>query len=266
MIIPALPSYRPLGPWQSEERRRPGSSSSSNAVAGLACWRRCSGWARPRPRFTFDASCWPRRATPLGEGTAAAGFAWPSWSSAGAAFTPGCPDAHTQRRRRARSCWPGLLLKTGAYGLFPVPAAALPRGLMVAGALRHGAGGLRRRLWRDPGCGQFDAKAADRLHLHRAYEHRFDGRLRPRVQFARWRVRAVEMVAHGLLLLGAVPDDRRAASSAPAPATCESWAAMQKTAPAPSPPPLPCSLPGATPCPAPQFPRRGAVITACSRL
>ena len=78
------------------------------------------------------------------------------------------PDAHTQAPTAGSILLAGLLLKTGAYGLFRFPPAALPRGPDGAGALRHGAGGLRRRLWRDPGLRAVRREAADRLHLHRA--------------------------------------------------------------------------------------------------
>ena len=208
MIIPA---FLMIGLWGHGQRESAAMKFLVfNAVAGLGLLAAVFWMGATAPEITFDAfvlaesgyATWVQVLSLLGFALAfMVKLPVPP-------FHAWLPDAHTQAPTAGSILLAGLLLKTGAYGLFRFPPLLFPEGLMVLAPFGMALGAFGVLYGAILACGQFDAK---RLIAYTSISHMSSGLMGVcgGVHFALAGA-GVEMVAHAFsssalfLLIGAL--------------------------------------------------------------
>lgn len=183
-----------------------------NAVAGLGLLAAVFWLAAAAPVITFDAFELAKMGiAPAAQVWLLGGFALAFIVKlAVPPFHAWLPDAHTQAPTAGSILLAGLLLKTGAYGLFRFPALLFPDGFLVLAPWGLALGSFGTLYGAVMACGQTDAK---RLVAYTSVAHMSIVLLGicGGVHFAMMGA-AIEMVAHAFsasalfLLIGAVYD------------------------------------------------------------
>lgn len=208
-----VPSFLLIALWGHGEREAAAMKFLIfNAVAGLGLLAAVFWMAATAPVITFDAFVL------AGSGIAPAAQVWLLGGFALAfivklavpPFHAWLPDAHTQAPTAGSILLAGLLLKTGAYGLFRFPPLLFPDGYLVLAPWGLALGSFGALYGAVMACGQTDAK---RLVAYTSVAHMSIVLMGicGGVHFALMGA-AIEMVAHAFsasalfLLIGAVYD------------------------------------------------------------
>jgi NADH-quinone oxidoreductase subunit M len=208
-----VPSFLLIALWGHGEREAAAMKFLIfNAVAGLGLLAAVFWMAATAPVMTFDAFVHAARGiAPAAQVWLLGGFSLAFVVKlAVPPFHAWLPDAHTQAPTAGSILLAGLLLKTGAYGLFRFPALLFPDGFHVLAPWGLALGSFGALYGAIVACGQNDAK---RLVAYTSVAHMsivLMG-IAGGVHFAMMGA-AIEMVAHAFsasalfLLIGAVHD------------------------------------------------------------